>query len=468
MWALMDLQGQMAIGDLKVKKDLLGHQVYRASQAFKDQWANQVPQDAMGQRVSMGYQDRQDNKGMLDPVASLVKRDAAPVSLALVVQREDQGRMGNKDPLDMRVLLGLQLLTTEEIPTIRERRATVDLKGIEETQDPSSRESQAGRAQKEQLGKVRKERSVVRVRNPQDPLVSLDSQALVQDQGPKETQDSKEPQDHLDNWVSTALRVFQDPQGPKGNSGSGIHQGIKGEKGAPGPAGRSGLDGLHGAPGFPGRKGQQGPKGDPYYGPLGLKGDIGVPGPPGPQGYPGPDGSPGPVGIGPLGSSGPKGNSGVPGLTGTPGNPGTVRRVSPAAEWLTRESQAHWERRGCRAYRAPQVLVVVLVTQGRKGTVVYSPPWKDEDPLGRKVLLGPRALQEIQEYWADQGVQDHRALMGPQAPKVCLVSLVLKDTLDVLDPKALMGGTVTQEMGREVIPGADRLCSRPKAHLDSK
>lgn len=49
-WALMDLQDNMAIGDLRVKKDFLGHQVYRASQAFKDQWANKVPQDAMEQR----------------------------------------------------------------------------------------------------------------------------------------------------------------------------------------------------------------------------------------------------------------------------------------------------------------------------------------------------------------------------------------------------------------------------------
>lgn len=42
----------------------------------------------------------------------------------------------------------------EMIPTIAERRAAVDLKGIKETKDPSSTASQAERAFQEQLGKV--------------------------------------------------------------------------------------------------------------------------------------------------------------------------------------------------------------------------------------------------------------------------------------------------------------------------
>lgn len=79
------------------------------------------------------------------------------------VPKDNKGWLALQVPLELLVpqvapvsrgLLDLQLLTMEMIPTIAERRAAVDLKGIKETKDPSSTASQAERAFQEQLGKV--------------------------------------------------------------------------------------------------------------------------------------------------------------------------------------------------------------------------------------------------------------------------------------------------------------------------
>lgn len=101
-------------------------------------------------------------------------------------------------------------------------------------------------------------------------------------------------------------------------------------------------------------------------------------------------------------------------------------------------------------------------------------------PKGRLALMGRKVTGVYQALWGTTGPQalvDHHPIqtyMGPQGTLgnvVCLVSMVLKDTLDILDPKALMGGMATQEMGREAVQvnlGLMDCAQEDQAHLDSE
>ncbi|CAB1325802.1 unnamed protein product [Coregonus sp. 'balchen'] len=82
-----------------------------------------------------------------------------------------------------------------------------------------------------------------------------------------------------------------------------------------------------------------------------------------------------------------------------------------------------------------------MVTEGRKESVVDSPPWKDKDPLDRKVTKGTRDPQVPLEA-ATLDDPAHRESLGLQGQRVMVglgpqVQWALKVSQVVLGPRVL-------------------------------